>query len=109
MDFQVENRENAVNKLFEKTSSFQHLFFIIFLSIWAWFWRVLARFWGHFAVQKKTQKGEIHFFNSIVFFIGFGQGWGGFGEGLGRVWGRAIGFAGVSSVCRALLSFAELC
>ena len=63
MDFQVENRENAVNKLFEKTGSFQHLLFIIFLSIWAWFWRVLARFWDHLAVQDRPQKGKINIFN----------------------------------------------
>ena len=102
MDFHVENRENSIKQLFEKTGSFQHLFFIIFLSIWAWFWWVLARFWGHLAVQKKPKRAKFIFSIKLCFLLDLGR----VGEGLGKVLG---GFGDVQLVLLGLVGFAGLC
>ena len=99
MDFQVENRENAVNKLFEKTGSFQHLFFIICLSIWAWFWR---GFEAILPSKKKPKRAKFIFSIKLRFLLDLGR----VGEGLGKVLG---GFGDVQLALLGLVRFAGLC
>ena len=87
----------------EKTSFFQHRFFIDFSSILASIWEGLGEVWGpkmgKLGVKKATQ-------DRIAILEGFGRGlgriWGGFWEGFGRFLGGSgslLGALGASQGC----------
>ena len=73
-----------MHRRIEKTSFFQHRFFIDFSLILASIWEGLGEVWGPKMGKlgsKKRLKIELRFLKDL------GGVWGGFGEGFGRVLG----------------------
>ena len=119
--------ENRCKNALKKQAFFNIEFSLIFRGFRPRFGRSQGGFGEHLAVQNKSLKGTINFFDKIAIFKGFGEGlgrvlggswegleggWGEFWEGLRAFWalqGLNWTLLGFASLCWAWLAFARLC